>query len=237
MAPSSRNTLVPAFIVFLVLITGIITWSASLATKKNVPQQNANISDVVCAQDAKLCPDGSSVGRQPPTCAFAACPTAGNSNTTGRPGVSGALNTWKTYTDPRGILSINYPNTWTYTVDVDHVAFVDPQKKYNSEGTEISPISLSVRAQSTQKTAQQIVQERVASLALYGFPVTVKPVVVGGQPGYQSDDYLMRDTVVIVSGKEFHLTTPEFGSAEEDAPVRLVYAQMLSSVMFTSPTP
>jgi len=29
---------------------------------------------VVCTQDAKLCPDGSYVSRQPPTCEFAACP-------------------------------------------------------------------------------------------------------------------------------------------------------------------
>jgi len=29
---------------------------------------------VVCTQDAKLCPDGSYVSRQPPNCEFAACP-------------------------------------------------------------------------------------------------------------------------------------------------------------------
>ena len=28
----------------------------------------------VCPEDAKLCPDGTSVGRVPPTCEFAACP-------------------------------------------------------------------------------------------------------------------------------------------------------------------
>lgn len=31
-------------------------------------------NDVVCTQDAKQCPDGSYVGRVPPTCAFAPCP-------------------------------------------------------------------------------------------------------------------------------------------------------------------
>ena len=29
---------------------------------------------VFCTMDAKLCPDGSSVGRQPPNCEFAPCP-------------------------------------------------------------------------------------------------------------------------------------------------------------------
>jgi len=30
---------------------------------------------VFCTMDAKLCPDGSYVGRIPPNCEFAACPT------------------------------------------------------------------------------------------------------------------------------------------------------------------
>lgn len=30
--------------------------------------------DVVCTLDAKMCPDGSSVGRVPPSCEFAPCP-------------------------------------------------------------------------------------------------------------------------------------------------------------------
>jgi hypothetical protein len=30
--------------------------------------------NVVCTQDAKLCPDGSGVGRVPPSCEFARCP-------------------------------------------------------------------------------------------------------------------------------------------------------------------
>jgi uncharacterized membrane protein YgcG len=35
---------------------------------------------VACTQDAKLCPDGSSVGRVAPSCEFAACPSAGSSS-------------------------------------------------------------------------------------------------------------------------------------------------------------
>ena len=30
---------------------------------------------VACTMDAKECPDGSYVGRQPPSCEFAACPS------------------------------------------------------------------------------------------------------------------------------------------------------------------
>jgi len=34
------------------------------------------IGDVACTMEAKICPDGSSVGRVPPDCEFAPCPRA-----------------------------------------------------------------------------------------------------------------------------------------------------------------
>ncbi len=36
------------------------------------PEDNG---DVACTMEAKICPDGSSVGRVPPSCEFAPCPT------------------------------------------------------------------------------------------------------------------------------------------------------------------
>ncbi len=47
-------------------------------------------NNVACTEDARVCPDGSSVGRIPPACEFAACPTTPEitpnqpSNTTGK---------------------------------------------------------------------------------------------------------------------------------------------------------
>jgi len=39
------------------------------------PTANCDADDqVACTQEAKSCPDGSYVGRQPPTCEFAPCP-------------------------------------------------------------------------------------------------------------------------------------------------------------------
>lgn len=40
-------------------------------TSTTVPNGDENIA---CTMDAKLCPDGSYVGRIPPTCEFAPCP-------------------------------------------------------------------------------------------------------------------------------------------------------------------
>jgi len=38
------------------------------------PAASCTIEPIFCTQDAKLCPDGSSVGRLPPSCNFAPCP-------------------------------------------------------------------------------------------------------------------------------------------------------------------
>lgn len=41
-----------------------------------------DLGEIACTQEAKLCPDGSSVGRTGPQCEFAACPEIKNSTST-----------------------------------------------------------------------------------------------------------------------------------------------------------
>lgn len=41
---------------------------------EGVPPQNSSPEQVFCTMDAKVCPDGTYVGRQGPTCEFAPCP-------------------------------------------------------------------------------------------------------------------------------------------------------------------
>ena len=45
---------------------------------------NVKNKPIVCTQDAKLCPDGSSVGRIPPNCEFAECPATRENPTEGQ---------------------------------------------------------------------------------------------------------------------------------------------------------
>jgi len=54
---------------------------------------------VGCTMEAKLCPDGSSVGRSGPKCEFAACPQ----------GDSIDLSKWETYTSARYKFTVKYP--------------------------------------------------------------------------------------------------------------------------------
>ncbi len=57
-------------IIVLIIIAGALWWQVGPKPENSGPP-------VVCAMDAKLCPDGSYVARSGPTCEFAACPGAG----------------------------------------------------------------------------------------------------------------------------------------------------------------
>lgn len=73
-----------AIVGFLFVVNWAVTpnqkwpWSTNTASKVA-----ANTNDgTICTADAKLCPDGSYVGRSEPNCEFAACPDANANSTT-----------------------------------------------------------------------------------------------------------------------------------------------------------
>jgi len=63
------------------------------------PQQKA------CTLEAKLCPDGSSVGRSGPNCEFSSCPSQESTP-------SADVSTWKIYDNPQMGFTFMYPNNW-----------------------------------------------------------------------------------------------------------------------------
>lgn len=60
---------------------------------------------IACPQDAKLCPDGSSVGRTGPNCEFTTCPTLESTSSTD-------TTNWKTYVNKKYRYSLKYPSEW-----------------------------------------------------------------------------------------------------------------------------
>jgi len=64
---------------------------------------------IACTQEAKLCPDGSYVGRTGPKCEFAVCPQPSPEATAGKAGGSNDL--WKTMTDSKTGITFQYPET------------------------------------------------------------------------------------------------------------------------------
>ena len=82
--------LVITIILLVVLIGGSVAYY--YYTIKAQPKS------VACTQEAKLCPDGSSVGRTGPNCDFATCPIS--------------VNDWKNYINNEYGFSINFPDSW-----------------------------------------------------------------------------------------------------------------------------
>lgn len=77
--------------------------------------------EVACTMEAKICPDGSSVGRQGPSCEFTACPDVPN-----EPG-------WETVVDSAQQVSFQYPPTLglTYVNTVDWPPVASVQDEYS----------------------------------------------------------------------------------------------------------
>ncbi len=65
-----KNALI---IIVIILVVGGIVYAFTRPTTPDIHDDN----QVVCTMDAKMCPDGSYVGRTGPNCEFAACPTGG----------------------------------------------------------------------------------------------------------------------------------------------------------------
>lgn len=59
---------------------------------------------VACTMEAKICPDGSSVGRTGPHCEFAPCPGEGQTTVD--------TSTWQLVTSQKGGYSLRIPKTW-----------------------------------------------------------------------------------------------------------------------------
>ncbi|MEN9621961.1 MAG: hypothetical protein RLZZ67_395 [Candidatus Parcubacteria bacterium] len=55
-----------SIIVIAVISVGVYTYTTS--------QNKAEVEQIACTMDARMCPDGSYVGRQGPKCEFEACP-------------------------------------------------------------------------------------------------------------------------------------------------------------------
>lgn len=89
------------------LIVGLLSgfYLGKTLSNQNIPDRKkpfpTKSKEVSCTQDAKLCPDGLSVGRISPNCEFAPCPTA----------IIKEENDWKTYKTSK--YEMLYPSSWT----------------------------------------------------------------------------------------------------------------------------
>lgn len=60
-----------------IIVSVLLTAAVGAEDKKEGEEKPKPVEPVFCTMDAKMCPDGSFVGRIPPDCKFAPCPGAG----------------------------------------------------------------------------------------------------------------------------------------------------------------
>lgn len=83
-SPPSILMVVAALFIAIILAIAAFIFGRPVATEQLPPESpgleepaNPPVEDgegVACTMDAKICPDGSAVGRIPPSCEFAPCP-------------------------------------------------------------------------------------------------------------------------------------------------------------------
>lgn len=101
-----RSKLPWMLVIILLVLAGILGGYFILnQTKNNSQTPTPEPDQKACSQEAKLCPDGSSVGRTGLNCEFAECPA-----TSASPSANADTSTWKTYSDNDFALSFKYPS-------------------------------------------------------------------------------------------------------------------------------
>lgn len=113
--PSSNNLkfIIGGFVILFIGLFGGYYLTKSSISEKPISQPTGK----ACTQEAKICPDGSSVGRTSPNCEFSPCPEISNTQPSPTPYLnrepdgSAATANWKTYTSKCG-LEFKYPLLW-----------------------------------------------------------------------------------------------------------------------------
>jgi len=125
---SSLIGIVIVVAVALVLVGGIFGYQYLTQPKENNQPQNQN-QQTACTEEAKVCPDGSAVGRTGPNCEFAECPVV-QDQTAG----------WRTYTNTKYGYEIKYPKDWVSSISDTGILLVTPEhEEQNKNNQNILP--------------------------------------------------------------------------------------------------
>ncbi len=108
----NQKGLAPILLILGILVAlGLVGGAYFLGTQKNpAPQANKNGA---CTLEAKICPDGTSVGRSGPNCEFASCPISNSTSSPTPTAISDQKAGWKTYTNTKYGYSFKAPGDWT----------------------------------------------------------------------------------------------------------------------------
>lgn len=197
-------------------------------------QNQAKSTQIACTQEAKLCPDGSYVGRSGPKCEFAKCPTTESTP-------SADTSNWKTYTNSKLKYFIKYPVNWSLveqlegeSVDIyDQPNVIQPQLH---DGTWIT-ISSSGKWDGPQigdpvgtslQPVEGVLRKKVLDIQLSGSRATKIIQTVSQSPTNA------RPTIFIISEQNDQLIIISFSSISQEQLNKdtRVFDQILSTFKF-----
>lgn len=135
--PGSNTKQILLVLLAAIVLVGVVYVVWAKPFNKTTPEEQA------CTLEAKVCPDGSSVGRTGPDCSFAPCP-----DTTTNPHAD-----WKTFNDTKAHVSFQYPND----IGTQYISTVDwPPKVEVSDDAYSCTEAGSETASAGQTTEQTI---------------------------------------------------------------------------------
>jgi len=106
---SPKPPLNTKLLVWIVIFLGVLVAvgaGAYFYAYQNEPEQ------IACTLEAKICPDGSAVGRMGPNCEFAECPGESGSPSTSSGQSEIDISDWKTYRNKEYGFEFRYPKEW-----------------------------------------------------------------------------------------------------------------------------
>ena len=154
----------PKFPIIIALIIGILILLANVSFGFYLYKQQS-LKQTACTMEAKVCPDGTSVGRSGPKCEFAPCTTTKNFPTPPPAGEPTA--NWKTYTNTQYGYTVKYPSNIAFKQDRFYF-FGDDNRKDTADG--FGP-NLSILYRSDTEGAKEAAVKELGNIMLKPFSV------------------------------------------------------------------